>query len=310
MSNKEAVCNLRFRLVPGFFTNLTERAQQDPTAKLTTLPSLGLLDKSAWPDNVAEATSNEGKASWELLADHVAHLNSESPGSTKYKVLFITRHGQGYHNTFEAKSHWSHLDGDGTVVWADAKIDENGIKQAADLSEIWSKTATEDKLPLPKSIYTSPLARCLETTRRVLSKTYQEQGAEFRPIIKELLRERLTDHTCDRRSSRSWIEANYPDYLFESGFSEEDKLWTGKVWETTAEHVARKQQVLEDIFATDDNGFVALVTHSYAISAILGVLGEEEVRVREGSTIMLFVKAEQVHHVLEEATTLYPRTSC
>lgn len=103
MSNKEAVCNLRFSLVPSFFTNLTERAQQDPTAKLTTLPSLGLLDKSAWPDNVAEATSTEGKAPWELLSDHVAHLNSENPGSTKYKVLFITRHGQGYHNTFEAK---------------------------------------------------------------------------------------------------------------------------------------------------------------------------------------------------------------
>jgi hypothetical protein len=62
ISSKEAVYNLRFRLVPGFFTNLTERAQQDPTAKLTTLPSLGLLDKSSWPNNIAEATSAEGKA--------------------------------------------------------------------------------------------------------------------------------------------------------------------------------------------------------------------------------------------------------
>jgi hypothetical protein len=58
--------------------------------------------------------------------------------------------------------------------------------------------------------------------------------------------------------------------------------------------VARKQQVLEDIFTTDEDRFAALVTHSYAISAILRVLREEEVRVREGSTIVLFVKAEQV----------------
>ncbi|KAK9441675.1 hypothetical protein VB005_06317 [Metarhizium brunneum] len=149
-------------------------------------------------------------------------------------------------------------------------------------------------MPLPGSIYTSPLARCLETTRLVFAKVFQEQGAKFQPMVKELLRERLTDHTCDRRSSRSWIETNYTDYFVEPGFSEEDKLWTGGHWETMDEHAARKQQVLEEIFTTDEHLFVALTTHSYAISAILRTVGLFEFRVREGSTIALFVKAEKI----------------
>jgi broad specificity phosphatase PhoE len=192
------------------------------------------------------------------------------------------------------QNHWSHLDGDGTIVWADAKLDEDGIEQAEELGRIWLDTVTDEKMPLPGSLYTSPLARCLETTRLVFAKTFQKQGVKFRPVVKELLRERLTNHTCDRRSSRSWVETNYPDYLIEPAFSEEDVLWTGGRWETMDEHAARKQEVLEEIFSTDENAFVGLSTHSYAISAILRTLGLFEFRVREGSTITLFVKAEKV----------------
>jgi broad specificity phosphatase PhoE len=128
----------------------------------------------------------------------------------------------------------------------------------------------------------------------VFAKVFEEQGAQFRPVIKELLRELLTDHTCDRRSTRSWIEENYPDYEVEQGFSEEDKLWTGGRWETFDEHTARKQQVLEDIFSTNQNAFVGLTAHSYAISAILRAVGLPEFRVREGSSIALLVRAEMV----------------
>lgn len=128
----------------------------------------------------------------------------------------------------------------------------------------------------------------------MFKKTFEEQQAQFRPVIKESLRELLTDHTCDRRSTRSWIENNYPDYVLEPGFSEEDILWTGGRWETREEHTLRKQAVLEDIFSTDENNFISLTVHSYAISAILRVLGLPEFRVREGSSIALFVKADKI----------------
>ena len=168
-----------------------------------------------------------------------------------------------------------------------------------ELGEFWSKLVSNEKVPLPGAIYTSPLTRCLETTSFVFRDVFAQNGASFQPIVKELLRERLTDHTCDRRSTRSWIAQNFPDYIIEPSLSEEDILWTGGKWETEEEHAARKQQALEDLFSNDSNYFVALVTHSYAISAILTVLKMRAFRVREGSSIAILVKAERIESHLE-----------
>lgn len=186
------------------------------------------------------------------------------------------------------------MDGDGEIIWTDSQLNGDGVEQAKELGLLWSKFVAEDKIPLPETIYSSPLARCLETTRLVFANVVSVQGVQFHPIVKELLRERLTNHTCDRRSSLGWIKEHYPDYLTESEFSKEDRLWSSNRWETTEEHVARKQQLLEDIFRTDQSSFVALTTHSYAISAILSAVGMEEFRVCEGSTIALLVKAERL----------------
>lgn len=160
-------------------------------------------------------------------------------------------------------------------------------------------------MPIPGTLYTSPLARCLETTRLVFadllpsslpssSSFHAGRGGahtSFRPIIKEALRERMTDHTCDRRASRTWIAANYPDYAIEDSFVEQDVLWRAERWELNEEHEARKHKVLEDIFATDDNQIVSLTVHSYAISAIFEAVGAPHFRVSEGSTVPLMVKA-------------------
>lgn len=192
------------------------------------------------------------------------------------------------------QEHWSHLDGNGKIVWADAHLNENGIDQATSLGNFWSKSIDEDEIPLPETIYTSPLARCMETARLAFSEVFKEARKPFRPVVKELLRERLTDHTCDRRSLSTWIEKNYPNFQIEPCFSEEDKLWTGGSWETEDQHTARKQRVLEDIFSTDGNTFVALVTHSYAISAILKAVGCGKFRVDECGCFALFVRADKV----------------
>jgi broad specificity phosphatase PhoE len=194
------------------------------------------------------------------------------------------------------------LDGDGTVTWADSHLNEDGIAQARTLSQVFSKAVTTDKMPLPGTIYTSPLARCLETTRLVFSDVFQEQGVDLRPVVKEALREKITDHTCDRRSSQSWIKEHYPNYIIEPGFSEEDTLWTGSHWESNDEHKARKQQVLEEIFLADKNNFIALTTHSYAISAILEVVGLSHFRVREGGSIAMLVQADKVDSIPRVST--------
>ena len=168
---------------------------------------------------------------------------------------------------------------------------EDGIGQAETLGKFWVQGVRNDGIPLPETVYTSPLARCLETTKLVYSEVMAVHARTLQPIVKELLRERLTDHTCDKRSPRSWIAQNYPDYAFEQNFEETDPLWRADHTETNEKHVARKQRLLEDIFETNDDSFISLSTHSYAISAILEVIGAPNFRVSEGAMVPLFVKA-------------------
>jgi broad specificity phosphatase PhoE len=162
------------------------------------------------------------------------------------------------------------------------------------LGKIWAALVGDAKVPLPGSIYTSPMTRCLETTEAMYREIFSENCAEFRPIINELLRGRVTYHTFNRRSSRSWIVSQFPDYINQSSFSEEDSLWTTDAGETAEELAARSQRALEEIFSNDPNQFVALTTHSYIISAILAVLGMKEFRVREGSSVAILVKGERL----------------
>jgi broad specificity phosphatase PhoE len=149
-------------------------------------------------------------------------------------------------------------------------------------------------VPLPGTIYTSPLARSLETTRLAFADVMEDHGAHFQPVVKELLRERLTNHTCDRRSTLSWIKEHYPNYIVEPAFSEDDLLWSSTREEAAEEHLTRKQRLLEDIFENDSNTFVELTTHSYAVSAILEAVGMPRFRVSEGSSVVLLVKAEKI----------------
>ncbi|KAF2100198.1 putative phosphoglycerate mutase [Rhizodiscina lignyota] len=303
MAANEATCHFKFQALPQFFKNYSEKAQKDSSFRATTLPGLGLIDR---PYNTDGKSKKEIKHKdmdgqpWKRFKAYVENLNKQDP-DTSYKVLYITRHGFGYHNAFMSKvsseswnDHWSHLDGDGKVTWADSRLDQEGLEQATVLGQFWIDAVANDKIPIPETIYSSPLTRCLETTRLVFSKAMKAQGAQFQPIVKELLRERLTNHTCDRRSSQSWIKEQFSEFAVEPGFSEEDVLWSAERSESAEDHLARKQRVLEDIFASDENQFIALTTHSYAISAILGVIGLPGFRVREGSSIAILVKGERV----------------
>ncbi|PHH89511.1 hypothetical protein CDD83_5883 [Cordyceps sp. RAO-2017] len=288
-----ASCKYRFSVVPGFFIDYVEAAKENPGSKLTRQPGLGLRERTYDSDGIR---SNRGTL-WMRFADYVETLNRQSPPGESYKVLHLVRHGLAVHNVVMEKigsaswkNHWSHLDGDGNLTWLDAKLTEQGIKQAKDISTFWAKASLDAGIPLPSKLYTSPLARCLETTKLVYAPVMASHNLPFAPIVKENLRERLTDHTCDKRSPRSWISANYPDYALEPSFTETDELWKADVWESDAEHQARMQTLLEEIYSSDVASFVSLSTHSYTISAILEVVGAEDFRVAEGGVATLLVK--------------------
>lgn len=190
-------------------------------------------------------------------------------------------------------------DKDGRINWVDSPLVQKGREQAKELANDWVKWNKENEMPIPGTIYTSPMVRCLETTELIYSDVLRENGRELQPVVKENLRERLTNHTCDKRGTRSSIEKKFPKFYFEPGFKEEDTLWKARrgdgmaTAETDDEHTARKQRLLEDIFDTDNSHFISLTTHSYAISGILASVGSPPLRVKEGSMLAMLIKAEK-----------------
>lgn len=144
-------------------------------------------------------------------------------------------------------------------------------------------------MPIPRRHYTSPLARCLETTRLAFS---DAKGAEgVKAIIKENLRERMGVHTCDKRRSRTWIQDNYPSYQIENGFAEGDELWKSDVRESLEDHVLRINEVLQDIFENDEEVVISLTSHSGAVRALYAAIGHREVWVGPGAMVPVLIKA-------------------
>lgn len=52
------------------------------------MPRLGLIDDSP--------------SRWADLKDKIARLNKDAPAGTAYKLAFVQRHGEGWHNVAEA----------------------------------------------------------------------------------------------------------------------------------------------------------------------------------------------------------------
>jgi hypothetical protein len=128
----------------------------------------------------------------------------------------------------------------------------------------------------------------------VYSEVMELHRRSFQPFVKELLRGRVSNHTCAKRSTRSWIENNYPEYIIDKDFEEWDPLWKEDHSETNDEEISRLRRLLEDIFTNDDASFISLTTGSHAISAVLNIVGAPHVEVSQGVTFPLFVKATKV----------------
>jgi broad specificity phosphatase PhoE len=183
-----------------------------------------------------------------------------------------------------SQRHWAKLPGDGTTTWLDAELTALGEEQATSIASIWSA----DGIRAPQSIYTSPLRRCLRTTTLAFAPFIKATPGTI-PIIKEKLRERLGVHTCDQRSTRSWIAKAYPSFSIEDGFTEDDELWRPDRRETFEEHMSRKTELLEDIFENDKSDFIALTAHSGALMALFGATGWKKIPVAAGAVYPLLV---------------------
>ncbi|KAI1463956.1 phosphoglycerate mutase-like protein [Daldinia caldariorum] len=282
-----------FRVVPGFFHHHDEPT--GPSFRAKTLPNMGLINRVYGTDAVFDPKGE--KSQWERFVHYLESSNKNANDGVQYKLIFLIRHGQGYHNLKEAEvgrqqweSYWSHLDGDGNTVWADSHLAEKGKQQAQALNDFWRNAITAG-MPTPQRYYTSPLTRCLETTSITYSGLDVPADHPFRPIIKENLRERYGKHTCDRRSSRSWIAANFPGFRIESTLTETDELWEKDVRESEGEIADRVKMLLQEIFQQDDNSILSFTAHSGFLRALYHVIGHPDVWVSAGAMVPVLIRA-------------------
>jgi broad specificity phosphatase PhoE len=291
--------HLKYTTITGFF--LQDDPATDPQNFDYVISNLGLINQTYPTD--PEYDPDLSKSPWQRFAYYIRHLNTESPKTTTYRLLYLARHGEGFHNV--AQSHygtkawdcyWSKLTGNGSISWADARLTANGIAQAKVAHDFWRATIINQGIPVPQSYYVSPLDRCLATANvtfagleDVLPKEYP-----FVPVVKELLREALGVHTCDRRSNREYIVKNYPGYVIEKGFAEVDPLWVPDVRESNAQMVVRLKTLLDDIVTNDENMFISLTSHSGSITSMLHVLGHRQFGLQTGGVIPVLVKVDRV----------------
>jgi len=88
---------LKYSTVVGYF--LQDDPDTDPYKFDFISTNFGLIDRIYDTDSPLD---NDNKTQWERFERKVRSLDSEAGKHTAYKVLFLGRHGEGYHNVAES----------------------------------------------------------------------------------------------------------------------------------------------------------------------------------------------------------------
>lgn len=136
------------------------------------------------------------------------------------------------------------------MTWGpDAQLTPKGISQAERVHALWSQELhSGGGIPLPTKLYVSPLSRALHTFQLSFAGIVDDPP----PTIVEDLRDAYGLRTADKRHNKTWIHEMFPEYEFESGFTEEDELWVEGVRESDDHVEARVEKVLDRILKTKD----------------------------------------------------------
>lgn len=116
---------INYTTVTGYFL------QDDPATNATTFnfttTNFGLINRTYPSDSTRPQKQN--LTQWQRFARQVSLLNRNAPHGVEYKVLFMGRHGDGFHNDAQAyygtpawNCYYSIRDGNATVTWADAHL--------------------------------------------------------------------------------------------------------------------------------------------------------------------------------------------
>ncbi|KAF2186159.1 phosphoglycerate mutase family protein [Zopfia rhizophila CBS 207.26] len=291
--------HLKYSTVKGYF--MQSEDDTDSSNFDFKKENFGLINREYDTDHAHG--SDEKKSQWQRFEQYVRHLNEKSEYGVQYKVLFLGRHGQGWHNVAETKygtaawdCYWSMLDGADGITWSDAHLTDVGKGQAQDVRKLWKSLLPKDEggFPAPESYYVSPLTRTIQTADITFHGLYLPDDRPYKPVVKELLREAIGVHTCDRRSTATYIRKTFPHVKLESGFSEEDPFWTADYREPRSARKYRMTQLLDDVFSHDEGAFLSFTSHSGAIASILEAIDHRPFDLETGGVIPVFVKAESI----------------
>ncbi|WOO86054.1 putative phosphoglycerate mutase [Vanrija pseudolonga] len=268
-----------YTVVDGLFV------QDDPAFNATGYDllkdSFGLIDKS--------------KDRWKKFTKHITDLNKNADAYTTYKVIYIARHGEGYHNVAEHiygsdawNCYWSLQYGDGNMTWGDATLTPLGEDQARAANAGW-KEQIKAGIPVPQVLYSSPFRRAASTLDITWTDILLNKGVK--PVFKEGWREMIGLHTCDERSNRTVLAQTYPKFTFEPSFTEHDPLWDDVFQESHAQQARRIRLAVGELFANDPSTFVSVTAHSGVINAFFKAVGHRPLQVQTGGFVPVVIKA-------------------
>lgn len=263
---------INYTTVTGYF--LQDEASTNASTFNFISTNFGLINRTYATD--ASYDPKGKKTQWERFANQVFRLNRDAPHGVQYKLLYMGRHGEGYHNAAESyygtpawNCYYSELNGNSTITWADARLTTKGVTQAQSVNAFWASEIKNQNIPTPQSYYTSPLTRCLATANLTFSGLDLPSRHPFVPTVKELLREGISGHTCDRRGNKSYIQSAFPGYRIEPDFTETDQLWEAYHGETQVDQDIRSKSVLDDVFSNNRETYISITSHSGEIASIL-----------------------------------------
>lgn len=283
-----------YSTVTGYF--LQDEPDTDPDTFDFKEHAFGLKPRSYESDSSLSDASS--KSQWQRFQHHLESINDNAPEGTSYRLLFLARHGQGYHNVGQSfygtvmwDCYWSTLKGNKTVTWADAHLTGIGKQQARDAHDTWKKTIADQGMKTPESFYVSPLDRAIETAN--ITFTGVIEPSSYKSTVKEMLREGNGIHTCDRRSTRTAISTRWPTYTIEKGFTENDELWRPDLRESISAITERLRGLLDDVFAHDGNTWISITAHAGTTFALLAAIGHRGFPLQTGGVIPVLVKVEK-----------------
>ncbi|PWY83127.1 phosphoglycerate mutase-like protein [Aspergillus sclerotioniger CBS 115572] len=290
---------INYTTVTGYF--LQDEESTDASTFDFTATNFGLINRTYPAD---KKHHHHDLTQWERFYRQVVELNHQAPSNVDYKVLFLGRHGEGWHNAAEDyygtpawNCYWSLLDGNGTATWCDADLTTAGVEQAEVAHNFWQTEIDSQRIHTPDSYFVSPLTRALRTANITFTGLrYPTDSAPFQPLIKEFFREGISIHTCDNRGNRTYIHDLFPSWPIEQGFTEEDELWNGVTGETSAAQDVRSKDALDSVFKDSKKSgrFVSVTSHSGEISSILRVIGHRTFSLSTGAVIPVLVRAETI----------------